>query len=209
MNTATGARRKHWMDRKEFARLAFLFGFGGSGLIVTGVIGDATGMYLAGGVFVLMALGWVYGLIDVTVLQAGYRQAAAQLQSRLVVVLDKVERPAPPEPQPVSRDAWTRLDTPPPGHGYLYVIRFNTGAIKVGQTDSPQQRMPTHRRHAWAFGTVMTDLWISPAHAGFIRNETRLISFMESASALRVRREYFHGADFDTAVAFAASLVTR
>lgn len=106
--------------------------------------------------------------------------------------------------------AWLSLPPAPDGHGHLYVIQFSSGTVKVGQTNRPAQRLNDHRRYGWAFGVVIVRAWISPPHAGYISNETRLIDYAARvATGDRARREFFHGADFDRLVACATNLAAR
>lgn len=91
-------------------------------------------------------------------------------------------------------------------HGYLYVIRFSTGVVKVGRTNDPSRRVPEHQRDAWTYNVVITDAWISEPHADYLSNEVRLIAFATSRGS-RARREYFHGADFERLAEFARDLI--
>jgi hypothetical protein len=97
------------------------------------------------------------------------------------------------------------LPPKPIGEGYVYVIRFDTGVVKVGQTLNPASRLPDHRADAAAFGVTVTDFWISPSHINFRDNEARLINACVRVSR-RTRVEYFHDLTFDKAVSFAAEL---
>lgn len=89
--------------------------------------------------------------------------------------------------------------------GHIYVIAFTTGAVKVGQSVIPQQRIATHRTDARAYGTEVTDTWISPDHANYAANERRLISFC-SRRWSRIRAECFPEADFGEVTRYAESL---
>lgn len=89
--------------------------------------------------------------------------------------------------------------------GYIYVVEFDTGVVKVGQTLNPAKRLPTHRAEAAAFGVTVTNYWISPHHITHRDNETRLINACVRVST-RTRREYFHDVPFRTAVGFASRL---
>ncbi|MER7280457.1 GIY-YIG nuclease family protein [Dactylosporangium sp. NPDC000244] len=99
------------------------------------------------------------------------------------------------------------LDLPPSldGEGYLYVIEFSTGVIKVGQTADPRRRLPEHRRDADAFKVAIVNFWISPAHWNYLDNEIDLINRCMQVSS-RARREYFRDLSFVTAVGFANEL---
>ncbi len=104
-----------------------------------------------------------------------------------------------------SRRMAIDLPAKPMGEGYVYVIRFDTGVVKVGQTLNPGNRLPDHRADAAAFGVTVTDFWISPSHINFRDNETRLINACVQVSR-RSRVEYFHNLAFDQAVGFATEL---
>jgi hypothetical protein len=103
-----------------------------------------------------------------------------------------------------------QIDLPPAGNGlgYLYVIRFSTGVVKVGQTAHPRRRLFEHRRDAAAYKVNVVRFWISEAHPNFLANETMLINLCAGVSA-RAKREYFHEVEFDVAVGLASSLATE
>lgn len=92
-----------------------------------------------------------------------------------------------------------------PGEGFLYVIQFSTGAVKVGMTEDPRRRIGEHRRDAEAFKVAITNFWLSPAHWNFRDNEVALINRCAEVSS-RARREYFHEITFPDAVSIAAGL---
>jgi hypothetical protein len=104
-----------------------------------------------------------------------------------------------------TRKATFNLPLGPIGEGYLYVVGFTTGYVKVGQTEDPRVRLPAHRNEAAAFGVHIKRAWVSPPHRNFLTNETLLIAACKEVSA-RSRREYFHTVGFDQAVQFAANL---
>ncbi len=94
------------------------------------------------------------------------------------------------------------------GEGYLYVIQFSTGAIKVGQTRRhPRARLAEHRRDAAVYGVNITRQWVSRPHMGFLRTEAALIDACLLAKGRQFRREYFNDIAFDVAVGFADRLV--
>jgi hypothetical protein len=93
-----------------------------------------------------------------------------------------------------------------PDEGHLYVLKFSTGVIKVGQTLDLPRRIREHRRDAEAFGAVIVDCWFSPAHNNYLENEVELILMCDEAAPWRSKREYFHGIDIEDAIKFAATL---
>jgi hypothetical protein len=104
-----------------------------------------------------------------------------------------------------SRRMAINLPRHPVGEGYLYVVAFDTGTVKVGQTEDPRRRLPNHLAEAAAFGVKVVSYWISPSHMNFRDNETRLINRCMGVSR-RTRLEYFHEVPYSTAVGFAREL---
>lgn len=94
---------------------------------------------------------------------------------------------------------------PVEGEGFLYILQFSTGAIKVGQTVDLRKRLADHRLDAHAFNVAITDYWVSPAHVEYLANEQRLITYCKSLGR-RSKREYFHGTNLAAARAFANRL---
>ncbi len=91
------------------------------------------------------------------------------------------------------------------GEGFIYVVRFSTGAIKVGQTVEPQVRLNKHRRDAEVYKVDVVDYWISPQHSNYLGNEVLLIERCRQVG-VGVKKEYFHGMDFAEAVQIAGRL---
>lgn len=85
------------------------------------------------------------------------------------------------------------------GQGYLYIVGFSTGAIKVGQTVEPRKRLRDHRRDALAFGVYVVDLWVSEAHANYLANEVALLRLCLTIGPC-AKQEYFHTVGFERAV---------
>lgn len=104
-------------------------------------------------------------------------------------------------PKPISVESRSNQD----GEGFVYVIRFSTDAIKVGQTVEPQVRLNKHRRDAEAYKVHIADYWISPQHANYLTNETLLIERCQQIG-VGVKKEYFHGMDFAETVQIAGRL---
>lgn len=83
--------------------------------------------------------------------------------------------------------------------GYLYVIEFDTGTIKIGQTRNPKRRLAEHRRNAAAFGVSISRYWFSAPHGDYLRTEAELI--IDCAVFSRYsKREYFHEINWSEAV---------
>jgi hypothetical protein len=97
------------------------------------------------------------------------------------------------------------LDDQRPGEGFIYILLFSSGTIKVGQTIDPRQRLTTHRRDAAAYNVTLVRNWFSPPHVNYLTNEEALIE-MCRPHGIRVKREYFQGIRPDLVLDLAASL---
>lgn len=86
--------------------------------------------------------------------------------------------------------------------GYLYVIALSSGLVKVGRSRNPRSRIDSHARNAAHHGAEISDLWLSPRHDNYEKNESRLIRLLGSAT---VGNEYFN-VPFLAAVQAAESL---
>lgn len=118
-------------------------------------------------------------------------------------LLNRVGRPSPeglgtPSPEAAGKGA---------GRGYLYVIAFSTGTVKVGKTRRPDKRRGEHQREVAAFGGSIVDEWLSPAHDGYADNEGRLIDAC-AREGRQIKREYFAELPFTRARDLAQALVS-
>lgn len=90
--------------------------------------------------------------------------------------------------------------------GYVYVIEFSNGVIKVGRTQNPEGRLSAHRGNARKFGAQVTNSWVSPLHEDWRENEHRLIGIAWALGGEVRGEEYFTGAAFDAMVRGASAL---
>lgn len=77
--------------------------------------------------------------------------------------------------RPSPSAEWPGRDRRSP-NGYVYVIEFSTGAVKVGRTRNPQQRATKLMFEAAQFGASLTRWWLSKPHTEFVTSEERLIA---------------------------------
>jgi hypothetical protein len=91
--------------------------------------------------------------------------------------------------------------------GYLYVLLFDNGTVKLGCSANPGRRIESHRGNAEGFGIEALRVWISPLHDDYIRTEKELIAQAEMLGGKQIRKEYFAGVDF-AAVVTAARRIT-
>lgn len=90
--------------------------------------------------------------------------------------------------------------------GYLYVVGFDNGLVKVGRTSNPKVRLSTIKGAARTHGATVVSNWLSPLHLSFKPNEKALIQAIREAGGSSAQREYFRGVAFDRAVAEASVL---
>jgi hypothetical protein len=90
--------------------------------------------------------------------------------------------------------------------GYVYVIAFSNGVVKVGRTQAAGNRLGEHRRAARSFGISIEAQWESPHHHGWVENEQALMRFAVELGGTPTTPEYFTGVDFDALVAKASEL---
>jgi len=99
------------------------------------------------------------------------------------------------------------LPRPVAAEGYLYVIRFSTDTVKVGQTGDLRRRFSEHRRDADAYGVTIVDFWVSAPHANYLDTEVELIHLCARVRRVkRAKREYFTGVPYDVVLGFTANL---
>jgi len=89
--------------------------------------------------------------------------------------------------------------------GFVYVVEFTSGVIKVGKTADPAQRIANHTHLARVHGGDVRRSWISEEHYFCGRTERELIEYCTRVGELVAGREYFR-ADF-RAVRTRASLL--
>jgi hypothetical protein len=92
--------------------------------------------------------------------------------------------------------------------GYVYVLRYDDGLVKVGRTRDARSRLTGHATTGRVFGRQLAEWWVSPPHDGWRENEKTLVSFAADLGA-PVAAEYFPGISFDDLVARAKTLSFR
>lgn len=77
------------------------------------------------------------------------------------------------------------------GGGYVYVIEFYSGMIKVGKSVQPDTRILHHAERAELHGDGVTRFWVSQRHRGFEKTELALIRFCKLHGEPWCGNEYF------------------
>ncbi|QUH01417.1 GIY-YIG nuclease family protein [Saccharopolyspora erythraea] len=90
--------------------------------------------------------------------------------------------------------------------GYVYLVQFSTGRTKVGRATHPEHRISQHAYNAECMGLSVARTWISPVVADPASLETAAIRIVADLSTSTVKREWFDGVDFDSAVEQISSL---
>jgi DNA-binding CsgD family transcriptional regulator len=91
--------------------------------------------------------------------------------------------------------------------GYIYVLEFSLGVVKVGKTNSPRLRMKNHQRDVGRFGGAIARAWLSSAHHAYALSESQLIRATAVLGTQLVEStEYFQDCSFDEVVHAAARI---
>lgn len=104
---------------------------------------------------------------------------------------------------------WPGRDKQLDPDGYVYVLEFSIGVIKVGRTTDPRGRAGQHQSHASKFGGQITRQWLSPCHRGYVASEVALIAAATETGILVGGAEYFADCTFDDLVAVGLSQPAR
>ncbi|MBG0826074.1 hypothetical protein HS048_36005 [Planomonospora sp. ID91781] len=91
--------------------------------------------------------------------------------------------------------------------GFIYVVAFDSGTVKVGQAADAATRLAAHRRDAARHGIKVAAEWSSSSHDAFLANERKLIDFCRQKGTPQAgSSEYFIGLEFTEVRDFAAQL---
>lgn len=86
--------------------------------------------------------------------------------------------------------------------GYVYVLLFLGGVLKVGKTVNPARRIRTYVEDASLYGGGVRECWISPPHEAFGSTEELLISQCSKLGTPAAgKNEYFVGCDYAVVLA--------
>jgi DNA-binding XRE family transcriptional regulator len=84
--------------------------------------------------------------------------------------------------------------------GFIYLIAFDNGLVKIGRTQDIERRLVAHARAAHSFGFTVTGKWVSPRHRGWFANEDELIRLAHEMGGKPTTPEYFKDVSFDALV---------
>jgi hypothetical protein len=95
-----------------------------------------------------------------------------------------------------TRDGWRLSWAVPFGDdhgGFVYIVSFSDGTVKVGKTLSPARRLATHASNARRFGLMVDREWSSIRHEGHSESESLMIQCLAAYYPRRGTSEYFDG----------------
>lgn len=87
--------------------------------------------------------------------------------------------------------------------GYIYVIGFSTGRVKVGRSTSPRQRVGHQVTAAKGIGVEVENIWLSVYHLGYAENEATILNALNSPKSEYVNTSY------DEVIKIAESVVDK
>lgn len=90
--------------------------------------------------------------------------------------------------------------------GFVYLLEFDTGVIKVGKAVDPRRRLQAHKSSAEAMGRRLVAAWVSRPHGNYAANERALIASFTHRSSQVIRAEYFVGVGITEARRIAQAL---
>jgi hypothetical protein len=89
--------------------------------------------------------------------------------------------------------------------GYIYIIEFSTGVVKVGRTTSPRQRIDGQLYTASKLGVEPTNIWLSAFHEDYKANEVELLGLLGAPAR---GTEYFR-VEYSHVVKLAEAIIQR
>lgn len=97
---------------------------------------------------------------------------------------------------------------PAPGkyNGFVYIIEFTGGVVKIGMTTNPVGRITSHAHNARSFGLDVKQVWLSPEHCEYQENERILLASTSLVAEPMHGREFFKGLDSSVVLKLANEL---
>lgn len=87
------------------------------------------------------------------------------------------------------------------GEGYVYLVRFAGGVLKVDKSNNPWSRLGGYVKHARLYGGSVLDAWISPPHEAYGQTEELLIAYCAKRGKAASGKEYFIDLDYAAVLA--------
>ena len=101
-------------------------------------------------------------------------------------------------------DAGTRAD-----RGYVYVVEFTSGVVKVGKAANAKARIATHAAYARIHGGDVRRSWVSVKHRGYDDTERSLIAMCRQLGVQAFGKEYFRDVRFESACEYASEVIVN
>lgn len=118
-------------------------------------------------------------------------------------LLKRVEIACGPDCLPTSFADLAIRSTGQPEGGFLYVVEFGAGLMKVGRAWNPQTRLSSHAMTAEVWGSRITRAWVSQRMWNHGPVEREILDWCTKRYTAVGATEYFRQGDFDAAVEYA------
>lgn len=92
--------------------------------------------------------------------------------------------------------------------GYVYVLLFMNGVVKVGRTTKPTARINSHRYNGDAHGNPLTNYWVSKKLVNMEEAEHQLIAYCQDRGTPVAGKEWFRAISYMELVDFASGITT-
>jgi hypothetical protein len=76
-------------------------------------------------------------------------------------------------------------------NGYMYMVLFSHGTVKIGRTNNPFQRIQSYFGSAGRMGRTLQEIWLSPAYQRITRVETLVLNEIHKGQPVSRGTEYF------------------
>jgi hypothetical protein len=93
-----------------------------------------------------------------------------------------------------------------PHEGYLYIARYCTGRIKIGQTKNPTKRLGNLVSAATVHDRQVTAAWLSEPRLNFRESEEKVLQRAAQLGVCAAGFEFYDGVDMDDLITFVRML---
>lgn len=93
--------------------------------------------------------------------------------------------------------------------GFVYIVLYQDGMIKIGITINPKRRLYQHAHAAKVHGNPVLDTWVSQRLIGYEDVETLALEWARAHCSSSPSREYFHGIRYGVAVHAISAIISH
>lgn len=91
--------------------------------------------------------------------------------------------------------------------GFVYIVVYQDGMIKIGITINPKRRLYQHAHAAKVHGNPVLDTWVSQRLIGYEDVETLALEWARAHCSSSPSREYFHGISYASAIRAISAII--